>query len=121
MRNEVINVPHKLSQVTEYWTPKIIEQINDYHIKVAKFKGEFTWHDHKDTDEVFMVIEGEMKILFNDGHVDLKSGEIYVVPKGVIHKPVADVECHVLLIEPEGTINTGNVLNAQTASNSDWI
>jgi mannose-6-phosphate isomerase-like protein (cupin superfamily) len=121
MKNEVINIDSKFNKLNEFWTPKIIEQMNDYQVKVAKFKGEFSWHDHKDTDEVFLIVNGEMSILFRDKCVDLKSGELYVVPKGVEHKPVAENECNVLLIEPKGTINTGDVLNEQTASNKDWI
>jgi len=121
MKNKAINIHEKMLEVTETWTPKIIEQMNDYHIKIAKFEGGFTWHDHKDTDEVFMVIKGQMSILFRDGQVDLKTGDLYVVEKGREHKPVADTCCQVLLIEPKGTLNTGEITNEQTASNSTWI
>lgn len=121
MRNEVIHIESKMKQVTDYWSPKIVEQLNDYHVKVAKFYGEFTWHDHEDTDEMFLVIKGTMKIMFRDKEVNLVQGDIYVVPKGVEHKPIAETECHVLLIEPSGTINTGDVLNDQTALNVEWL
>jgi len=121
MLNKVVNIMSKLKKVDRAWTPKIIEQMNDYQIKVAKFKGEFTWHDHVETDEVFIVIEGEMTIQFEDKTVNLKTGDLYVVPKGVVHKPTALKECHVLLIEPKGTVNTGGVENQQTASNKEWV
>lgn len=121
MNSEVININEKLKKIDAHWTPKIIEQMNDYHFKLAKFKGEFTWHDHKETDEVFYVIEGQMTIEFIDYKVDLKSGELYVVPKGVMHKPCANNECHVMIIEPAGTVNTGDEKNELTASNNDWI
>jgi len=121
MKSEVINLNEKLSKVDDYWTPKIIEQMNDYQFKVAKFKGEFTWHDHKDTDEVFYVVQGSMHIEFRDKTVALKTGEMFVVEKGVEHKPFAEDECHVMIIEPAGTVNTGDVVGDQTASNKDWI
>jgi len=121
MKLEVINVEEKFGKVDGYWAPKIIEQMNDYHLKLARFKGEFTWHDHKETDEVFFVIEGEMKIDFRDKSVVLKAGELFVVPKGVEHKPCAEKECKVMLIEPAGTVNTGDVVGEQTASNKDWV
>lgn len=121
MQENVINVKTKFEKVDGFWAPKIIAQMNDYHFKLAKFKGEFTWHDHADTDEVFFVLEGEMQISFRDREVTLKEGELIVVPKGVEHKPHAEEECKVMLIEPAGTVNTGDVVNEQTASNSDWI
>lgn len=121
MKNEVINIASKMDQVKELWTPKIIEQMNDYHIKVAKFEGEFTWHSHEDTDEVFIVVEGKMSIMFRDSQVDLQTGDLFVVDRGVEHKPFASQVCKVLLIEPKGTVNTGDIRNAQTESNSSWI
>jgi mannose-6-phosphate isomerase-like protein (cupin superfamily) len=118
---QTINFKEKLAKFSEQWSPKIIAQLNDYHFKVAKIQGEFIWHDHPETDEVFVVVEGHLVILFRDGEVSLDEGEMFVVPKGVEHKPVAENECHILLIEPAGTVNTGNVVNERTASNDTWI
>ena len=116
-----INLQEKLTRFSEHWSPKIIAQMNDYHIKLAKVQGEFVWHDHPDTDEMFIVVQGKLDIHFRDGKVSLNEGELYVVPKGVEHKPVAEVECHILLIEPVGTVNTGDVVNEKTAPNDVWI
>lgn len=121
MKSEVINIPEKMKMINEPWTPKIIEQMNDYQIKLAVFEGQFSWHKHDETDEVFYVIKGEMNIEFREKSVTLKAGDLFVVPKGVEHKPHALKECHVMLIEPAGTINTGDKINSQTASNKDWI
>ena len=93
-----INFQEKLSKFSEHWTPKVIAEMNDYQFKLVKIEGEFVWHDHSDTDEVFIVIEGSMKIEFDDETVELNEGEMYVVPKGVQHKPYADKECKVLLL-----------------------
>lgn len=121
MKTEKINVAEKFELVTEYWSPKIIEQMNDYHFKLAKFKGAFTWHDHKETDEVFLVMEGEMQIDFRERSVKLKAGEMMVVPKGMEHRPSSKEECKVMLIEPAGTVNTGEVVSEHTLSQVDWI
>src|SRR6185436_17091285 len=109
MTYQSVNVEEKLSKFSEHWSPKIIAQMNDYHFKLAKVQGEFIWHDHPETDEVFLVVQGILEIHFRDGKVSLNAGEMYVVPKGVEHKPVAESECHILLIEPAGTVNTGDV------------
>ena len=95
--------------------------MNDYQFKLAKISGEFIWHHHESTDEVFFVIEGSMSIKFRDGIVELSQGEMYVVPKGVEHKPHAEKECHIMLIEPRGIINTGEIKNELTAVNDNWI
>lgn len=116
-----INIKEKLEKIDEHWSPKIIAQMNDYHFKLAKIKGEFVWHKHEETDETFMVIEGAMKILFRDGEATLNEGDIYIVPKNVEHKPVASEECSILLIEPAGTINTGNTQSELTRNNLKWI
>jgi mannose-6-phosphate isomerase-like protein (cupin superfamily) len=116
-----IDLQDKLSKFTERWSPKIIAQMNDYHIKLAKVQGEFVWHDHPETDEVFLVVTGKLDIHFRDGKVSLTEGELFVVPKGVEHKPVAEVECHILLIEPVGTVNTGDVVSNKTALTDIWI
>ncbi|HQV64201.1 MAG TPA: cupin domain-containing protein [Anaerolineales bacterium] len=116
-----INFEEKLLKFSEHWSPKIIAQLNDYHLKLAKVHGEFVWHDHPETDEVFIVVKGQLEILFRDGNVLLKEGEMFVVLKGVEHKPVAENECHILLIEPAGTVNTGDVKDGLTAPNNIWI
>ena len=121
MKFQPINFEEKLLKFSEHWSPKIIAQLNDYHLKLAKVHGEFVWHDHPETDEVFIVVKGQLKILFRDGDVLLKEGEMFVVPKGVEHKPVAENECHILLIEPAGTVNTGDVKDELTAPNNIWI
>lgn len=111
----------KLSKFSEQWTPKVIAEMNDYQFKVVKIQGEFVWHNHPHTDEVFLVIEGSMRIDLEDGSVDLKEGEMYVVPKGVRHKPFAEAECKVLLVEPRGVVNTGGAESDLTAPNDEWI
>jgi mannose-6-phosphate isomerase-like protein (cupin superfamily) len=121
MNHQSINLQNKLSKFSEHWSPKIIAQMNDYHFKLAKVQGEFVWHDHPETDEVFLVMKGQLEIHLRDGIVTLNEGEMYVVPKGVEHKPVAGNECHILLIEPAGTVNTGDVVNEKTAANDVWI
>src|SRR6476646_11600315 len=108
MDYRAINLKDKLSGFSEHFAPKIIAQMNDYHLKLVKALGEFTWHSHPETDEVFLILAGTLKIEFRDGAVDLKAGEMFVIPKGVEHKPVAASECHLMLIEPAGTINTGD-------------
>jgi len=121
MSQQSINLQEKLSKFSEHWSPKIIAQMNDYHIKLAKVQGEFVWHDHPETDEVFLVVKGKLDIHFHDGKVSLGEGEMYVVPKGVEHRPVAEVECHILLIEPADTVNTGDIVDEKTAPNDVWI
>src|SRR6185436_19441967 len=114
-------IQEKLTKFSGHWSPKIIAQMNDYHIKLAKVQGEFDWHSHPETDEMFLVLKGELDVHFTDGMISLNEGEIYVVPKGVRHKPVAAMECHIMLIEPAGTVNTGGVVNERTAPNDVWI
>ena len=121
MNYQPINLQDKLTKFSEHWSPKIVAQMNDYHFKVVKVQGEFVWHDHPDTDEVFIVLNGKLEIHFRDGVTTLNNGEMFVVPKGVEHKPVADQECHVLLVEPAGTVNTGDVVGEKTAPNDVWI
>lgn len=121
MDYHAINLKEKLTVFSEYWSPKIVAQMNDYHFKLAKLQGEFVWHDHPETDEVFIVLHGQLEICFRDGSVILNEGEVFVVPKGVEHKPVAENECHILLVEPAGTLNTGNVVDDKTAPNNVWI
>ena len=121
MNYQPVNLLEKLAKFNEHWSPKIIAKMNDFHIKVVKVQGEFVWHDHPETDEVFLVLKGNLEIHFRDGLVTLSEGELYVVPKGVEHKPVAGNECHILLIEPAGTVNTGDVVSEKTAANDVWI
>jgi len=116
-----INLEKKLELFSDFWVPKIIGQMNDYHVKLAKVNGEFVWHDHPKTDELFLVIKGSLTIHLRDGVVMLNKGDMFIVPKGVEHKPVAEDECHILLIEPVGTVNTGTVIDSNTASNNEWI
>ena len=121
MEFKPINLQEKLSKFSDHWSPKIIAQMNDHHFKLVKFHGDFIWHKHDDTDEVFMVLDGEMSIAFRDGMVELKQGELFVVPKGVEHKPFAEKECRIMLVEPAGTINTGDVGGGFTAEDNVWI
>jgi mannose-6-phosphate isomerase-like protein (cupin superfamily) len=116
-----INFKDKFSEFNEHWAPKVIAEMNDYQFKLVKIQGEFVWHEHSDTDEVFVVLEGSLDIEFRDGKVSLKSGEMFVVPKGVEHKPFAENECSILLVEPKGVINTGDAKNELTAENDVWI
>ena len=118
---EKINLQEKLALFNEHWTPKIVEELNDYQIKLVKIQGEFVWHDHADTDELFFVVEGEMEIEFADHTLSLIAGEMCFVPKGVTHKPKAEHECKVMLIEPRGVVNTGEVEGELTAENDVWI
>ena len=118
---QVINLQAKLQLISEQWSPKIIAQMNDYHFKLVKIEGQFVWHSHAETDEVFMVIDGSMEIELRDGRVALNSGEMVVVPKGVEHRPFAAQECSVLLIEPVGTVNTGDAGGEMTAPADTWI
>jgi mannose-6-phosphate isomerase-like protein (cupin superfamily) len=114
---EAINLKQKFSLFDEHWQPKVIAEINDYQFKVVKFQGEFVWHDHRDTDEAFIVIDGEMRIEFPDGEVRLAAGEMFVVPKGVRHRPSAEREAKLLLVEPRGVVNTGHEGGNRTARN----
>ena len=121
MKYQPINFEEKFLKFSEHWKPKIIAQMNDYHFKLAIFQDAFVWHKHDETDEVFIVLDGEMSIVFKDGSVSLKPGEMFVVPKGVAHKPFAEVECKVLLVEPAGTINTGDVREERTQDRPESI
>jgi mannose-6-phosphate isomerase-like protein (cupin superfamily) len=116
-----INFSQKLAKFSERWSPRVIAQMNDYQFKLVRIQGEFVWHSHAETDEVFIVLEGAMSIDLRDGRVELKSGEMFVVPRGVEHKPVAETECKILLVEPVGTVNTGDAGGPLTAENNVWI
>ena len=116
-----INLEEKFALFNEHWTPKIISELNDYQIKIVKVEGDFVWHDHSNTDEFFLVIEGTLFIEFEGETMELNAGELYVVPKGVQHRPYAVEECKVVLIEPRGVVNTGEAESDLTASNDVWI
>ena len=121
MKYESINFDNKFAKFSEQWSPKVIAEMNNYQFKIAKIKGDFVWHNHKDTDEVFMVLSGEMEIEFRDGKVNISQGEMYVVPKGLEHKPYAENECNILVVEPRGVINTGEAGGKLKAENDVWI
>ena len=121
MNYTAINFAEKFAKFSEHWSPKIVAQMNDYELRLVKIQGEFVWHSHAETDDVFIVLEGEMGIELRDGLVELKAGEMFVVPKGVEHKPFAKSECKLLLIEPKGTVNTGDAGGELTAKNDVWI
>ncbi len=108
----VVNLEHKLTGLSEHWSPKVVERFNGHEVMVVKAKGEFVWHSHDDTDDLFLVLKGKLTIQLRDGDVQLGPGDLYVVPKGVEHRPVADDEVHLLLIEPAGTPNTGDKATA---------
>ena len=118
---QAINLAEKLSLFDEHWAPRIIAQMNDYHFKLAKIQGEFIWHSHPETDEVFIVLRGDMRIEFRDFHTELSEGEMCVVPRGIEHKPVAQDVCQIMLIEPAGTLNTGDAGGERTKMEEIWI
>ena len=121
MNHAAINLQQKFSLFDEQWKPKVVAEMNDYQFKLARLQGEFIWHDHPDTDETFIVVEGRLRIDFRDGSVTLNAGEMFVVPRGVEHKPSAEKEVKLLLIEPRGVVNTGNVASERTAPNDVWV
>ena len=121
MSNKAINLAEKLTMFNEHWSPRNIARLNDYEVKVVKVQGEFVWHKHDDTDELFMVLDGALTIEMQDGDdVPLSAGEIFVVPAGAVHRPVAAEECHILLLEPAGVVNTGDADTDRTAPDI-WI
>ena len=113
--HEAINLNHKLDLFEEHWQPKIVAEINDYDVRVVKIKGEFIWHKHDDTDDFFLVLKGHLTIQLRDRNVELDEGELFVVPRGVEHCPRAEEEASILLIEPSGTVNTGDAGGPRTA------
>ncbi len=122
MQHKAINLSEKFSKFSDHWAPRVIAEMNDYQFKLAKLEGEFVWHSHADTDETFIVLEGNLRIELRDGEVTLNAGDMYVVPKGVEHRPVAEREVHVMLIEPRGVINTGDEATERAAADNDvWI
>jgi mannose-6-phosphate isomerase-like protein (cupin superfamily) len=118
---DVLNLADKLARFSERWSPRVVAEVNDYQIKLAKFEGTFVWHAHDDTDEAFLVLAGAMRIEFRDRVAHLAEGDLCVVPKGIEHRPSADAECHVLLIEPRGVVNTGDAGVDRRAANDVWV
>ncbi len=118
---EPIDLAAKLTLFSEPWSPKVVAALNDYQVKVVKLECDFTWHEHRETDEFFLVLAGRMAIEMRDRSVELRAGELFVVPKGIEHRPHADEECHVLLIEPAGVVNTGEAGGELTAPQDEWI
>ena len=120
MKHTVISFDKKLAKSNEHWSPKIIAQMNDYHFKLVKIQGEFVWHSHENTDEAYINLECSLDIEMRGGVVTLKKGEMFVMPRDVEHKPVAGEECHIMLVEPMGTVNTGDAGGELTAAD-EWI
>ncbi len=120
-RSEVVNLSEKLARFSEHWAPKIVGRINDLHVKLVKLRGEFVWHSHEETDEFFLVVTGSLTIRMRDRDVVLSAGEFFIVSRGVEHIPVAAEECEVLLLEPAGTVNTGDAGGDRTVETAVWI
>ena len=108
-------------RINEYYKPKITGELNENYVKLAKLKGEFIWHKHEKEDELFLVVKGNLLMKLRDKEIEIKEGEFIIIPKGIEHKPVADQEVHLLLIEPKSTLNTGNIDNEKTVKNPEWI
>ncbi len=116
-----VNLFEKFSLFDSYWDPKIVGELNNQYVKLAKLKGEFVWHHHKNEDELFMVIKGHLTIKLQDGDIELNEGEFYIIPKGVEHMPRAENEVHVLMFEPKNTVNTGSADSEKTINNLEKI
>jgi mannose-6-phosphate isomerase-like protein (cupin superfamily) len=116
-----INFAEKLQLINDQWQPRVVAEMNDYQFKLVRIEGDFVWHEHADTDETFIVLDGQLRIDMRDGSVLLSAGEMFVVPKGTEHKPYAEREVKLLLIEPRGVKNTGEESNERTAANDVWI
>jgi mannose-6-phosphate isomerase-like protein (cupin superfamily) len=126
MRNAVeerrpIRFAEKFERLSEQWQPRVVAEMNDYQFKIVRIEGDFVWHRHTETDETFVVLDGELRIDFRENAVTLKAGEMFVVPRGVEHKPFAEREVKLLLVEPRGTPNTGDLGGERTAKNDVWI
>jgi mannose-6-phosphate isomerase-like protein (cupin superfamily) len=118
---QAINLEQKFAKFFDYWSPKVIAEMNDYQLKLVKFQGDFIWHDHPNTDEVFLVIEGKMEIDLPEHTVSVGPGEMFVIPRGTPHCTRAAEECQAMLIEPRGVVNTGTTENELTAPQDVWI
>ena len=121
MSYTAVNLAQKFGLLQQQWQPRVVAEMNDYQFKVVKLQGDFVWHHHQHTDETFVVIDGVLRIDFRDGAVRVGAGEMFVVPKGVEHKPYAEQEVMLLLIEPRGVLNTGEAACERTAQNDLWI
>jgi len=117
--NRAVDIAEKFTLFSEYWSPKVVARLNDYEIKLVRIKGEFVWHTHEDTDELFLVIDGTLTIQMRDGDVTVRPGQLFVVPRGVEHCPIADGEVQAMLIEPSGVVNTGDAGGPLTAVRDD--
>jgi mannose-6-phosphate isomerase-like protein (cupin superfamily) len=120
-RRRAINLREKFALLTDRWQPRVVAELNDYQFKIVRVEGDFVWHDHPDTDEAFLVLEGELRIDLPDGPVRVGEGELFVVPRGVQHKPYAEREVRLMLIEPRGVPNTGSEGGPRTADQDVWI
>ncbi len=118
---EKVNLSEKFDLFRDYWKPKIIGEVDDSYVKLAKLKGEFVWHRHEEEDELFLVVKGRLLIKLRDRSIRLAEGELFIVPKGVEHLPIAEEEAHVLLLEPKSTLNTGDVRDERTDADADRI
>ena len=118
---EKVNLAEKLTLFNELWSPKIVGELNDSYVKVVKVQGEFVWHHHEHEDELFLVLNGRLQIQFRDRNVWLDEGEMLVIPRGVEHRPVADEEVHILLLEPKTVLNTGNITDDEKTNEAEWI
>lgn len=118
---EKINISEKFNLIEQYWNPKIVGELNGQWVKLAKLKGEFVWHHHQAEDEMFLVIQGQLKMQLRDREIHLEAGEFLIVPRGVEHKPVADQEVQVMLFEPKTTVNTGNLRDEHTQEEPEWL
>jgi mannose-6-phosphate isomerase-like protein (cupin superfamily) len=116
-----VNLAQKFSMFNDFWSPKIVGELNDSYVKLVKLKGEFVWHHHETEDELFLVVKGSLLIKLRDRDISLDEGEFVIIPKGVEHLPIADEEVHVLLLEPKTTLNTGNIGNERTVADLERI
>ncbi len=118
---DAISLTEKLTHIADHWSPRIVAQINDMQFKLAKIEGDFVWHSHSDTDEAFFVVKGQFDMEYRDRTVTVREGDLVVVPKGIEHRPRATKECHIMLVELGGTVNTGESGGDLTASNDEWV
>ncbi|MBK7090388.1 MAG: cupin domain-containing protein [bacterium] len=116
-----VNLREKFNLIDEYESPKIVGELNGQYVKLSKLKGPFVWHSHENEDELFLVVQGRLRMQLRTGDVILDEGEFFIVPRGVEHNPIAEPECHIMLFEPKTTLNTGNVTNEKTVDNLEWI
>jgi mannose-6-phosphate isomerase-like protein (cupin superfamily) len=121
VRFEPVRLSEKLSRIHDHWDPHIVGELNGQHVKLAKLQGEFIWHSHQNEDELFLVLEGVLRLEFRNGEVTLGPGELFIVPRGVEHRPVAEGEVHLLMFEPASTVNTGDTRNERTVEEPKWL